>query len=474
MSFPEININVVNNNRLTIFDLLLQNNEIKRCKYAIKLLIKHRYPDISINDCLELTLFSLRQSSKHQQFNNEIFNYFSNKSCSSLKKESKNADTKDRESSSDGNENPFIRKFLNRKQLALCSFTKSSYMSSPNSSNSSIKLPNYEETDITFETSEVLSKRKTYRENKHKIFQESKTKLSQKPIAKFAKVKPYISSNEAIKYCNFIARKKDKMPYFCTQTTCESNYSEYSEECNGRYSKEKVVTDSLLNKSVSVTKCAVELSVYRKLSQGSYGIGIYDVLCRQPYVSKAVITFAVVKCNKIFMKDLNILNVPKHSNMLPFLGVHSHTCTPLIVMEKMWWLNLPNWLEIDPSSSLDSFHKEMPVLDYFVNGINNLQSKNVILHSLTAESIHQYLNTIKISDSEAADKTVIHLLGNIFNIHPETCKPNPVHVENFHCAVISTIIHKLPNRDNVSFITLAFLQDGSLCIDLALNFYIIY
>ena len=214
LSFQEVNIKAVNSNDLTIFDLLLEKNEVKRCKYTIKLLIKHRFPNISNNGDLELTLFSLNQKTTSQQYKNEIFKYLSSKvylSLCKLKKESKNADTTDRKLRADGNGNAFSHKYLKPrqfpKQLATCSFKKLAHFSSPNNNNISIKLPNYEEVDITFETDEACQK------SRHKICPEGKTKLSQRSIAKIAEVKNYISSNEAVAYCKSVTGEKAKIHY---------------------------------------------------------------------------------------------------------------------------------------------------------------------------------------------------------------------------------------------------------------------
>ena len=222
LSFSKVNINAVNNDGLTVFDLLLLNYEKKRCKYAIKLLLKHRCPNISNDDYLELPLFLLNQKIISQQFKAQFLEKFSKKVPLSMYLLKSDACVADSEVSFNESKSSFSPKYLKPKQFAPCSFIKSSYMSSPNNTNSSIMLPNHEEADVIFEI-----------KMSDEVFQGSKAKSSQKDVTKVAKVKNYLSTNEAIVYHNYILGKNSKIPYICNKWGQGSYSTVCVAHCNG-------------------------------------------------------------------------------------------------------------------------------------------------------------------------------------------------------------------------------------------------
>ena len=495
LSFSEININAVNNNGLTVLDLLFMNYERKKCKYTIELLIKYRSSIISNHDSLELPLFLLNQKTRSQQFKKEFFKYFSKKiffSMYSLKREnwlSKYISTTD-EVNVIGNKSFFSHKYLKLKHV-LCLFTKLPYTSkkfSPNNNNTPIKLPNCEESEISFKISSI-------------IYQENITKSSQKCITETAKAKKYLSSKEAIAYRNLIAVNNSETLQKCTQMTPESNNSAYESNdskcreekfeeessCDSGYEEgttgsgynveefdieHKVENKTDSNKSIQQLQgsstvlctvknpwnnellyqkcCIAELLNYRKLDQVPYGI-LHDVVCNgQPCVAKAV------HPDKQFLKEINILSSLNHPNIIQFLGVHYHSKMPLLVMEKMQ-LNLSKWLETNPSSSL---HSKVDLLTDVLTGLKYLHLRNVIHCNLNTNNILVHINgKAKISDFRMADKigkNMIQLPGNILHMPPEVYASNPVYTEkldifSFGCVVIHTITHELPIVDTTSF-----------------------
>ena len=278
LSFSEVSIDAVNNNGFKAFDLLFLNYEKKRCKCAIKLLIKYRFPNISNYNCLKLEMFSLTIS---QQFKKDVFNYFKK----AFLNKNKNTSTTDNEFSIIVSEKYFSHKYLKLKQTALWSSTKSLKKSSQNSS--PLNLPNHEETEMLFE---IETSGKAHRENK--------IRSSQKSITETAKAKKYLSSKEAVAYRNLIGGKNSKMPFFCTPATSESNSSGCTEEIRRDLVSNSILFQRLLQESTLLSSvknlwnnellgqncCIVKLS----LGQESYGI-VYDAVCNgPPCVTKAV------------------------------------------------------------------------------------------------------------------------------------------------------------------------------------------
>ena len=313
LSFLKVNINAVNNDGLTIFDLLLLNNARKRCKCAIKLLLKHRCPNISNDDYLELPLFLLNQKIISQQFKAEFLEEFSKKVPLSMYLLKSDACVADSEVSFNESKSSFSPKYLKPKQFAPCSFIKSSCMSSPNNINSSIMLPNHEETNVIFEI-----------KTSDEVCQEGKAKSSQKDVTEVAKVKNYLSTNEAIVYHNYIVGKNSKMPYICTQVTSESNDTGYEEEFNDSGYKEEEITRNTLSNNKSIQQvvhesstilctvknpwnneclyqkcCIVDLTNCSNLGQGSYGT-VYVAHCNGlPCIAKEVCPIYAEKVTKI-------------------------------------------------------------------------------------------------------------------------------------------------------------------------------
>lgn len=488
LSFTEININAVNNDGLTILDLLFMYYKRKRCKYTIQLLIKYRIPNASNNDAsFELPLFLLNQKTRSQQFKKEFFKCFSKKiffSIYKLKRESwlsKCISTTDNEVSVTDNENIFSCKYLKLKRLQQvlgklpCKSEKSSL-----NNRTPVKLPNCEESETLFET-KVPSI----------ICHKNKTKSSQKSITETAKSKKYLSSKEAVVYCNLIGVNDSKTQMKCTQMTSESNNSthesndrksnreeNYKEESSDSGFEEESTGNNCDVEEFNVTDykgenkreplqklptvlctiqnpwknellyqkcCIAELSNYRKLGQRSF-----DVFCNgKPCVAKAV---HPEKSNKEFLKEINILSFLDHPNIIKFVGVHYYRNMPLLVMERMW-VNLSTWLETNPSSS---HRNKIDLLTDVVKGLKYLHLQNVVHCNLNANNILVHRNSkAKISDFRMADKigkNITQLPTNPFYMPPEVCASNTVYTEksdifSFGCVVIHTITHELPVVD---------------------------
>ena len=342
LSFPEININALNNDGLTIFDLLLLNYKKKKCECAIKLLIKYRINKFSKIDCIQPQLFSFKS-----QIKKEICNYISKQdffSKSVLKNENSELCTSNTELSIISSGKGFSHNYLKLKQTPLWSSAKSSQTlkKSLNDSVNLVNIPNYEETEITFEV-EIFDK----------IPQKSKPKQTHLP--ELAKTKKYLSSKEAI-----VLIKEDNnksLPCHLKMIT-ESKKDGYMEEETKRdsvlisnstqqLSQESSTIESTesLEKLENESSHHIELLNYRKLHKRSY-VTSNDVLYNgHPHVDKAVNPFKGKKSNKKFFKKNTILLqliFCNHPNKQHFLGIRYHKNTPLQGMEEKW-LNKSIW-----------------------------------------------------------------------------------------------------------------------------------
>ena len=359
LSFSEVSIDAVNNNGFKAFDLLFLNYEKKRCKCAIKLLIKHRFPNISNYNCLKPEMFSLTTS---QQFKKDVFNYFK-KAFFSVRNKNKNASTTDNEFSIIVSEKNFSHKYLKLKQTALWSSTKSLKKSSQNSS--PLNLPNHEETEKLFE---IETSGKAHRENK--------IRSSQKSITETVKAKKHLSSKEAVAYRNLIRGKNFKMPFFCTQATSESNSSGCTEELRRGSVSNSISFQQLLQSSTILSsvknlwnnellgqKCCI---VEPSLGQESYGI-VYDAVCNGP---------------PCWIAEKSKISTLNHPNVVQFLDVHYHKNTPLLVTKEMW--KLSKCLEINLSSIFKAYFKITLILlqDYVSEVSSEIDEKSysVICH----------------------------------------------------------------------------------------------
>ena len=338
LSFPEININALNNDGLTIFDLLLLNYKKKKCECAIKLLIKYRINKFSKIDCIQPQLFSFKS-----QIKKEICNYVSKKnffSKSVLKNENLELCTSNTGLSIISSGKGFSHNYLKLKQTPLWSSAKSSQAlkKSSNDSVNLVNIPNYEETEITFEV-EIFDK----------IPQRSKPKQTHLP--ELAKTKKYLSSKEAI-----VLIKEDNnksLPCHLKMIT-ESKKDGYMEEETKRdsvsiskstqqLSQESSTIESTesLEKLENESSHHIKLLNYRRLRKGSYGTS-NDVLYNgHPHVDKAVNPFKGKKSNKKFFNILQLIFC-NHPNKQQFLGIRYHKNTPMQGMEEKW-LNKSKW-----------------------------------------------------------------------------------------------------------------------------------
>ena len=214
LSFPEINMNAINNDGLTIFDLLLLNYKKRRCKCAIKLLIKYRINKFSKIDSVQPQLFSFKS-----QITKKICNYYSKKTFSStsmLNNENLELNTKNNELSIISSGKGFSHKYLKLKQAPMWSSAKSSQTLNKSSNDilSLVTLPNYEETEITFEV-EIFDKTP------------QRGKIKQTHLSELAKAKKYLSSKEAI----FLIKEDNHKALPCQpKMIAESNKGGYMKE----------------------------------------------------------------------------------------------------------------------------------------------------------------------------------------------------------------------------------------------------
>ena len=211
LSFPEININAINNDGLTIFDLLLLNYKKKRCKCAIKLLIKYRFSKIN---CVQPQLYSFKSRIKKK-----ICNHLSKKaffSISVFNNENLELNSTNNELSIISSGKGFSHKYLKLKHAPMWSYAKSlqTLNKSSDDSRSVLSLPNYEETEIIFKV-EIFDK----------TSQRSKTKQTHLP--ELANAKKYLSSKEAIA---LITKDNYKVLTYHPKKNTKSKKDEYMEK----------------------------------------------------------------------------------------------------------------------------------------------------------------------------------------------------------------------------------------------------
>lgn len=429
LTFSDVNISAVNNDGLTVIDLLFRNCEKKRCKRGIKLLIKYRCPNISDNGlCFKLPMFSLTPDQK------DLINCLCKKAIKNENLLLKNVGT------TDDNKTNFSHKYLKLKQTASWSSTKSSHIpkkSSQNSSTSLLNLPNHEENEILFKI-EISGKAR----------RENKTKSTQKSLTKNAKAKKYLSSEEAVAYRNLIGGKNSKMLFFCTQMTLSGGYIK-SKETREFVSISKVFQQLLQKSSIILCRITnvIKSSKCRKLGQGSYGT-VYDAVNnQQTHVAKTVSPCIAERINKKFLKEIDILRLD-HPNFVQLLTVPHHKNTPLVVIkEKIFfeWLGITN-----PSSNLRN------KLTDVTNVLKDLYSQNVVYSLNDKDKTKNYDFGI-----DKIEKNVIQLLGNLFHMPPAF---NPVYNEklyifSFSCVVIYIITHGCRIVDTTFKLKPILLQD---------------
>ena len=356
LSFPEININALNNDGLTIFDLLLLSYKKKKFKCAIKLLIKYNI------DCIQPQLFSFKS-----QIKKEICNYISKQdffSISVLKNENLELNTSNTELSIISSGKGFSHNYLKLNQIPLWSSTNSSQTlkKSLNDSVNLVNIPNYEETEITFEV-EIFDK----------IPQRSKPKQTHLP--KLAKAKKYLSSKEAI-----VLIKEDNHKALPCQSkmTAESNKGGYMEETKTDSVSNSTSTQQLLQelsaneRTVSIYKLKHKLlHHYRKLGQGSYGTSNDTNHDGNPCVFP--VTAGTKKSSKeIFGLLLTSLN---HSTKEQFLGINYCRNTPPLPMETK---QLNRYKCHKVNFSLTPYPLQNKILINIANKLNNLKFLKIV------------------------------------------------------------------------------------------------
>ena len=362
LSFPEININALNNDGLTIFDLLLLNYKKKKCECAIKLLIKYRINKFSKIDCIQPQLFSFKS-----QIKNEICNYISQQdffSKSVLKNENLELCTSNTGLSIISSGKGFSHDYLKLNQTPLWSSAKSSQTlkKSLNASVNLVNIPNYEETEITFEV-EIFDK----------IPQRSKPK--QTHLLELAKAKKYLSSKEAIV---LIKEDNNKSLPCHLKMIAESNKGGYMEETktdsvsNSKSTQQLLQEPSTIERTVSsMNKLKYELLRhyrslnYRKLDhQRSYVTSNDANHDGNPCV--VPVTAGTKKSSKIIIALLpTSLN---HSTEKKFLGIHY--CTPPLPIE-IKQLNMYKCPKVNFSLTSYSFLNK--ILINIANKLNNLK-----------------------------------------------------------------------------------------------------
>ena len=474
LSFSAVNINAVDHNNCTPFDLMLLNYEKERCKCFIKLVIKYKFPSTS-DDILKLPQFLLNQKSASDHLN-EVFQH-SLEETEHLTLQSDEVITDD-QFATNNDEGVFSHKYLKLKQCIPCSSTKKLQhipdKLSLNVSSHPTKLPNHEEVDLLFEieTSCLSGQEKT------NSSQKCKGKKSQKSLLETAEVKTYLSTKETLAFCSSMTEKNSKLMHFCTQVPSTSNDSGYKVQekhlkglhlCTQKsndsgYEEEKITRDTISYSKVAQQLSTVayntkslrvnDLSKYRKIGQGAYGAVYYAICNGQPCVAKAIHPYIEKSSTQLLKKEINILSSLNHPNIVQYLGVHNHGNTQLLVMEKMW-LSLSNWLKIN---LLPSFNSKIYILTDVANGLKYLHSLSIIHRDLTANNVLLSTNLqAKICDFGMADKigeNMIQLPGNPSHMPPEACIPNPQYTEkldifSFGCVMIHTITQEFPIVDTV-------------------------
>ena len=443
LSIPEINVNAIDRNNCTAFDLLFLNyNEKKRCEYAVKLLIKYRFPNATVNDCLELPRFPLNQIIARENFKREMLTTKKVFSMSKFRRAKSPDDVTDNEFSG------WSHKYLKLKTLAASLSSKMPFIPKKSSQTSQIRLPN-EETDLVFEVKITNA-----------ILQEEETKSTQKSKTETVKLKKYLSSEEAVTYNTSMLSKPLKVVF---RQPSPPRFNDNLKGLEEKRPDDRLITQ--LPQELSVVLNAtdnnllhykyVHLSECKKMGRGSYGV-MYNAVCNgQPCVAKGNHPFIAEDSNKQFLKEINILSSLKHLNIVQFLGVHYHRNTPLLVIEKMW-LSLCKWLQSNPSSSL---HDKVHILIDVANGLRYLHSQNIIHCNLVANNILLSMSLqAKICDFGLADeigKIITALPDNPSHMPPEICIPNQIYTKeldifSFGCMMIHTITEEFPNVNNDS------------------------
>ena len=405
-----INVNQLDGTKRTVLDYLIENNDIE----CIEVLLKHSH-------CLQISdKYLLLLQNTQKEVCEMLFKYADKhkiaphlthpcyyKIISILKSQcTKSDDVK--ENNLNENYHIALKDDLNSLQDLLKN-------SSPHISSGQIKLPNHEEYDRMFEIST------TDQEDVKRSIKRSEKKLTRKSLVKTAKTKKYLNTKEAVAYMHSMKQKRLNVLQFEIKNTPASN-----DRC-----------------------CKDDLSGYKVLGVGSYGI-VYEALCNgQPCVAKARNPSITKANNEQILQEIEILKSLNHHNVVQFVGTYYHGNTPLLVMEEMW-LNLSKWLKINPSASLKN---KFCILIDVTNGLQYLHSQNMIHCDLIANNILLTTNLqAKIGDfgmAKTAGQNMIQVPSDFSHIPPEARTHDSIctkklDIFSFGCVMIHTITQEFP------------------------------